>query len=336
LQVIRWDLRTGDRTVVVPAADEVHKVMMPAVSKRGDVAYPPTIASPDIVLVRSDGTRTTLRGHADKVAGGGFSADGTALYSASWDGTVRRWDVATGIGEVILRGDPIQVMLMAPVGDRFLVGYDGRFALHGPDGQQLHELRGANISSSSVWGKKQFSPDGKSVVIASKDGRAVHWVPETGAVIGLEGIGHHATHVAFSPDGRFLAGAMQDRTVRIWHLETGKLSGTFEGHVDLVMNVAYSPDGKQLASSSYDRTVRVWDIDTGQSRVLRGHAGAVETLAWLDNGHRLVTGSRDATLRIWPSPSTATPTPEALRGMIDRATSAEVGAGEKLATPLAR
>jgi WD40 repeat protein len=323
--------------VVVPAADEVYKIMMPAVSERGDVAYPPSLSSPEIQLVRADGTRVLLRGHTDKVSGGGFTEDGTALYSASWDGTVRRWDVATGEGRTVLRGGPIQMMLMAPVGDRFLVGTEGRFALHDAEGKELHELRSSSIPASSMmWARKQFSPDGKSVVIVAKDGRGLHWVPETGAVIALEGIGHHATNVVFSPDGRHLAGAMQDRTVRIWDLQTGKLTGTLEGHVDLVMNVAYSPDGTQLASTSYDRTVRVWDVDTGQSRVLRGHSGAVETLAWLDNGRRLVTGGRDATLRVWPSPSTGTPTPEALRGMIDRATTAAVSADEQIATPIAR
>ena len=43
---------------------------------------------------RRDGE--TLQGHTGEVRSAGFSPDGTKAISASWDGAVRLWDVATG------------------------------------------------------------------------------------------------------------------------------------------------------------------------------------------------------------------------------------------------
>jgi WD40 repeat protein len=331
VQVVKWDLRTGDRQVVVPRGDDVHKVMHPAISHAGDLAYPPG-RGVGIELIRADGTRRSLDGHTDKVSGGGFGRDG-ALYSASWDGSVRRWDLASGRDHVIARGAPVEWMAIAPGGDRLVLERDGVLAVMSLDGAIEHELRRAALPGQGDLGLRQFSRDGGSILLQSRDGHITRWVFATGQLIGLTTAGHHASQVAFSPDGGRIAGAMADRTVRVWDAVTGDLESTLRGHVDLVMWVEFSPDGTQLASSSYDRTIRVWSLATRQSRVLRGHAGAVETIAWAEDGAHIVSGSRDGTVRVWPTPSTKTPTPDEMRAAIAEATTAEVGANEKVATP---
>jgi WD40 repeat protein len=326
-QVVRWDLRTGARTELLPRTDDVYKTTLPASSTAGDVA---TAQGRTIQWVRPDGTRLDLDGHTDRVSGGGFGADG-ALYSAAWDGTVRRWD-ASGAGQVLDRGAPVEAMVMSPDGRRFLLERDGEVAVFALDGSLVRSVRRAELGGTGALEGVTFAPDGSSVVVASRDGHLSHWVLDTGAIVPLADINHHVSSVSFSPDGHTLAGAMADRTVRIWNLATGSLVTTLQGHTDLVLWVAFSPDGKLLASSSYDRTVRVWNLATHQSRVLRGHGGPVETVVWLD-GARLLTGSRDGTLRIWPTPSTTAPTADQLRAALRDATTAEIGADDKLATP---
>ncbi len=332
-QVLRWDLRTGTRAQLVPRGDDVSKwLAMPGLSRRGDVATSPG-TSGDIHVRLVDGTEHVLHGHLGKVVGGGFNEDGSRLISAGFDGTVRRWDLATGKVLVLVRGEPIEMAVMSPSADRLLIVRDREVLVHGLDGTVLGKQALDDMPPMPRLARIVFSEDGRTVVIAGKNGRIVQWVPETGELHGLEDIGHHATNLAFSPDGRSLAGSMADRTVRIWDVATGALRQTLRGHVDLVMNVAYSPDGSHLASTSYDRTVRIWNVASGHSRVLRGHSNSVETVAWIDDGTRLVTAGRDGTIRVWPMPSTATPTPDALRQQIDRATTAVISAGERLSTP---
>ncbi|MCA9679913.1 MAG: serine/threonine protein kinase, partial [Myxococcales bacterium] len=329
-QVRRWDLRTGDTTVVVPRGDPIYKIMQPAMSPRGDLAFPGKQLG-EIDVARADGTTLTLRGHTKGASGGGFILGGDGLLSASHDGTVRRWDLATGTGRVLIQGAPIIAALVAPTGDRMLVVRDDAIELIDVDGKVLATAKARDLPPLDMV-KALFSPDGATVLLNSMPG-LTRWTPATGELVRMEPIGHHATNVAFSPDGTQLAAAMADRTVRLWDLATGKLTRTLRGHTDLVMNVAFSPDGQLLASTSYDRTIRVWNLAAGTSRVLRGHAAAVESVVWLDDGARLLTGGRDGTLRIWPTPPTRTPDPDQLRRRIAEATTAVIGPGERLATP---
>src|SRR5262249_14568096 len=53
---------------------------------------------------RLDSSQRVLRGHEDTVDAVAFSPDGTHLVSASWDLTVRRWDLATGKAVALLPG----------------------------------------------------------------------------------------------------------------------------------------------------------------------------------------------------------------------------------------
>jgi WD40 repeat protein len=331
-QIHRWDLASGTATAIVPRTDSVFKTMRPAISDAGDVAYTPE-QSGDIHVVRRDGSTVVLRGHAGRVSGGGFAADG-ALITAGYDGTVRRWDVARGTGEVISRGAPVIEASVPSTRDQLLVARDREIALLDFTGRVIARVPMADVGWAFGATKATFSPDGKRVLFLRKSSTHL-WTPATGAVTPIEWTGHHATNVAFSPDGATLAGAMADRTVRLWRSNDGRLLRTFTGHTDLVMSAAFSPDGALLATVAYDRTVRVWNVTEGTSRVLRGHAASVEAVRWIEDGRTLLTASRDGTLRLWPVPTTSTADAAELRRRIEAATTAVVGPDDRLATPVA-
>lgn len=217
---------------------------------------------------------TPLRGHTGAVYLTSFSPNGKLLATASYDRTVRLWDVAD-------RTRPRQL-------GKPLTGH-------------------ASWVSSAV-----FSPDGRTLASAGDDGTVRLWDvrdPARPRPLGAPLTGHDGTIylLAFSPDGRTLAAADEDRTVRLWDVsDLGRPAtlGTLTGHTAAVRSVAFSPDGRTLAAGGDDNTVMLWN--TADPRhpepvgpPLTGHTATVHSVAFSPDGRTLASGSGDDSVRLW-------------------------------------
>lgn len=87
-----WSLDEPEKPRVV--GEHQAKITAIAISTQGQIATASWDATIGIWL--PDGSVKFLKGHQQGVNDVSFSADGTRLYSASTDGTVRIWDVGTG------------------------------------------------------------------------------------------------------------------------------------------------------------------------------------------------------------------------------------------------
>jgi WD40 repeat protein len=245
----------------------------------------------------------TLTSHTASVAGVAFSPDGRRIASASLDGTVKVWDVATGQETRTLTGHTRVVgsVAFSPVGRRLAsAGEDGTVRLWDTDTwREVSVLPGHTAFIPSV----AFSPDGRRLASAGWGDRTVRvWDTETGLETRtLTGHTDRVIRVAYSPDGRRIASASSDRTVRVRDAETGQEIRTLTGHTEAVLGVAFSPDGRRLASAGADGTVRLWDADTGRGiLVLRGHTEGVAGVAFSPDGRRLASaGWTDRAVRVW-------------------------------------
>ena len=324
--VARWSLAAGRREPLFSWANEPHNLGYGIASYDGDRLVIPN-ADGSMELRSRTGPAIALRGHRGLITHVEFSRDDRAVLSSSSDGTLRRWDVATGAGTILIDG-------AIPVRG-FAIARDGRIAVQAGDLAYLIEPgeaaggggRVTRLGGGGPWCIEyaEFEPVTDRLVIHRCDkSLAILDVGVAGSrMIELATGGYTASRVAMSPDGRRIAAGSVDRTIRLWDAASGQVIEILRGHSDLVLDVAFSPDGSQLASASYDKTIRVWDLATKRHRVLRGHTAPVQRVAWRDAGH-LVTGSPDGTLRLWNVPGLELPSAADISRRLDAATSARI------------
>ena len=201
--------------------------------------------------------------------------------------------------------------------------------------EQLITLRGHGFAVVSAV----FSPDGKLVLTASRDGTARVWDAVTGdEIAAFKGhraeVGHEAevevvNSAAFSPDGQWAVTSGNDRTARVWDVKTGAQIAVMKGHEQKVISAVFSLDGKQVLTASHDGTARIWDAASGrQVRSLQGHGNQVLSARYSTDGKWVVTASSDGTARVCNAASGAEQA--ILKGHTDAVISAAFSPDSKL------
>jgi WD40 repeat protein len=162
--------------------------------------------------------RRALVGHRAPVRVLAFASSGGRVLSASDDGTIRLWDVASGLQIRRIKGynSPVLSIAISPDGSQALSGHeDGNVRVWDLDNEEeLNRLGRHRDQVTAV----AFAADGRTAFSGSRDGTARRWDPQTGRQLG---ICHGSADVsveclAASPDGLTVLVGGSSGIVQLW------------------------------------------------------------------------------------------------------------------------
>ncbi len=149
-----------------------------------------------------------------------------------------------------------------------------------------------------------FSPDGKTLAGAGKDGPIRAWSTTTRKLLfTLNGHTKRVESLAFSADGKTLASGSWDGTMRLWDIKKKtQISQRGDGFMGGIIEVQFSLDGKTVVSSSQSNRIQLWQVENKRQTptvMLTGHNGWIRNIEFSADGKTFASGSDDGTILLW-------------------------------------
>lgn len=247
-----------------------------------------------------------LSGHTNYVWDVVVTPDSRRAVSASNDGTLRVWDLVSGLKLHTLEGHTSWVCSAA-------VSSDGtKVAAGAADGAVLIW----RLGSGELTARLPEHADDAKVAWLSDDRLAVG--DSSGMVRiwrNMEGVWtvDRAHHPHAEPilkvltlRGGEIGTASADNTAKIWDVESGEVRLVLDGHSGDVNSVAVDQASTFAVTGSTDHSLAIWNLQDGAcTSRLAGHRDTVWRVAVAPGDKMIASGSGDNTVRLWSSESGA-------------------------------
>jgi WD40 repeat protein len=280
-----WDTRTG-QPKGAPPSDDNGDVRSFVFSPDGNTLAIATTTATDVTvrlwnIAAGETTRTGVDELDTNVDSATVSPDLRTLATGSTSGSVRLWDITTGVALATLPGYPSSTSSFSPVPPVFspdgatlatsaaedrVIDAEGTYREVGvvrlwdiPIGKPLG-------GQTSLFPRMGFSPDGTtlasvriSVTDATTEEATLNlWDIDTGESIDhhLPGLPPPSSAVGLGPDRNILA--TTDGTVDLWDIDTGQPID--QSMTSEVASLGFGPDGTTLATTRPNGQVDLWDI----------------------------------------------------------------------------
>lgn len=251
--------------------------------------------------------KVVITAHKTTISSAFFVDNGKRVVSASYDNTIKVWDISTQtslaplINGEISEYDIFGFVSASPSPDGLLIVTTSL-----TDAVQIWDINTGECiwrlkNESTYYRYATFSPSGGKIAVTSLNEIVEIWsIKDRKRVLELKGHTEKVIFAAYNSDGSMIVTASEDKTIRIWDAHTGICYSILTGHTESINMVKYSPDDKLIASASDDNTIRIWDPESGECiMVLHGHTNSVKTIAFDSDGTFLISTSIDGCARIW-------------------------------------
>jgi guanine nucleotide-binding protein subunit beta-2-like 1 protein len=204
--------------------------------------------------------RRALSGHNQAVQDVVISSDGQFALSASWDKTLRLWDLNAGASVRTFTGHTSDVFSVAFSADNRQIVSAGR---------------DKTINLWNTLGELKFS--------ITEDQHS-DWV----------------ACVRFSPSAKqpLIVSCGWDKLVKVWNLNNCKLRSNLVGHTGVLNTVTISPDGSLCASGGKDGKTMLWDVNDGKHLYSLEANSTIHALTFSPKNYWLCAAT-DNSIKIW-------------------------------------
>ena len=248
-----------------------------------------------------------LEGHSDFVEEVTLSNNAEFALSASWDKSLRLWNLKNGDCITKFLGHTKDVLSVAFSPDNRQIvsgGRDGKLKMWNVKGECMFTM---DKDCHEGWVNcVRFSPTLATPLIVSggADGNVKVWsLTEFRCMDTLKGHTGPVNTVAVSPDGSLCASAGKDGKAKLWDISRSE--HLYELDCPTAINqLAFSPSHYWLCAATNDG-VRIWDLEDKKivaelvpESTLKSKP-VCTSIAWSADGNTLYSGFSDNTIREW-------------------------------------
>ncbi|NBW34215.1 MAG: hypothetical protein EBR30_04195 [Cytophagia bacterium] len=230
-----------------------------------------------------------------------LSRDNKSLLRGKFGTKAKRWDIATGKGEMEYVGHEKAVLcyrynregnlLLTGGADGMLILWDAK------KGDTLRTIKSYNEPVFDV----NFSYDETKIVSSSWDGTLKIHEVATGKRLQYIDLDNASAYLAqFTPNDLYVVTASLPTGLALREIDTKKVIREFIGHTETVSAIQLTQDGRKLFSASWDGSLRLWDVGTGlMEKKFTAHQGAVFASVMTANEKNFFSAGADRIIRYW-------------------------------------
>ena len=144
------------------------------------------------------------------------------------------------------------------------------------------------------------SPDGRTLVTGSLDGKVKFWDVERQRVLRSIPLPSGVTALCFTADGTELLVGTNDGSLHHVDPTRDRIIRTFRAHEGPLLSIAVARDTTLMVTSGGDGVARLWEVtDDAPKGILTGHTAAVNCVDITADGRTVASASDDFSVKIW-------------------------------------